>query len=290
MLTMLTPTPIDCLRSPRDGRSLIFVAIAYLLLLVPFAIDLPIGCWGFWLIGSSLFCFCACVINHNHQHLPLFVRPWLNQVFNVILTPIRGHTATQIAIPHNYNHHVYHGDRRDWMSPELAGEGCGCVRWLRYLVQASLHTNYQRKQPDAPQLSPEQQQSLQRERVVLWLFVGAIAIANPVKALWFVGVPWAMAVIALLSVNFIQHDGCNPGDRYNCSRNFTSSLGNWLFFNNGYHTIHHLRPTLHWSELPEAHDRLVKPHLNPDLDVRSILGFFLSSYLLAWRSPKIKNP
>ncbi|MBC6476530.1 MAG: fatty acid desaturase [Hormoscilla sp. GM7CHS1pb] len=57
-----------------------------------------------------------------------------------------------------------------------------------------------------------------------------------------------------------------------------------FFFNNGYHTIHHLRSTLHWSLLPQGHDRLVKPYIDPQLEVKS-LGGFLFRYLLRVEVP-----
>ena len=64
-------------------------------------------------------------------------------------------------------------------------------------------------------------------------------------------------------INFVQHDGCevDPSHRgVNFARNFTGSWFNFFTLNNGYHTIHHLKPGLHWSVLPAHHARTVKPH------------------------------
>ena len=36
---------------------------------------------------------------------------------------------------------------------------------------------------------------------------------------------------------------------YNGARNFVGPVINYLTFNNGYHTIHHMYPTMHWSRL-----------------------------------------
>lgn len=37
---------------------------------------------------------------------------------------------------------------------------------------------------------------------------------------------------------------------WNGARNFVGPVINYLTFNNGYHTIHHMYPTMHWSRLP----------------------------------------
>lgn len=39
-----------------------------------------------------------------------------------------------------------------------------------------------------------------------------------------------------------QHDGCDENSKYNFSRNFVGKWFNFLLFNNGYHTIHHMSP------------------------------------------------
>jgi hypothetical protein len=36
--------------------------------------------------------------------------------------------------------------------------------------------------------------------------------------------------------------------------------------------------------LPEAHHRLVKPHIASELEVKSILGFLLTQYLFSYHS------
>jgi hypothetical protein len=36
--------------------------------------------------------------------------------------------------------------------------------------------------------------------------------------------------------------------------------------NNGYHTIHHFYPRLHWSLLVNEHKKQIRPHIHPNLD------------------------
>jgi fatty acid desaturase len=76
-----------------------------------------------------------------------------------------------------------------------------------------------------------------------------------------------------VAINLLQHQGCDHSSPHNHSRNLTGAMVNWLFLNNGYHTAHHQRPALHWSLLPEYHQREIAPHIRADLSQRSFFVF-----------------
>ncbi len=59
-------------------------------------------------------------------------------------------------------------------------------------------------------------------------------------------------------VDYLNHCGCdehssNPYERANSSLN---RVFNRFCNNFGYHTAHHLKPTAHWTELPEIHAQI----------------------------------
>lgn len=272
------------LQHASDWRAIAFVVITYALFLLPLFSQIPAPFALIWVLLSGLFSFCVGVIAHNHMHSPIFQHQWHNQLFNVVLTPVMGHTATQIVIPHNYNHHAYHGGTQDWSSPELAGAGIGIVRLIRYWMKTLKNADGGKRREDVPPLPSHLQQSLPVEKWALLGFVVIVFAIAPVKALVFIGLPWIIGILCMLGINLIQHDGCDAQSRFNHSRNFTGRFCNWFFFNNGYHTIHHLKPTLHWSLLPEAHHRLVKPHIASELEVKSILSFLLTQYLFSYQA------
>lgn len=268
------------LNHEEDVRSVVFVFITLLLLLLPFFINIAPGWITPWLLASSLFCFSASIINHNHVHTSVFRNTRLNVLFGLLLTLAKGHSSAGVILAHNYNHHVHNGGSNDWIRPQLAGSGAGILRLLRFIVAAVVSMAKGRRQARAGLLPLDIHRWLSQERMLLWVFVAGLMMLDAKTFLLFVALPWAVGVTLLIGVNLLQHDDCRPDSQFDHSRNFVGRTGNWLFFNNGYHTAHHMHPARHWSQLPQWHRDNVAPIIDKNLEQRSILRYLFNNYLL----------
>jgi fatty acid desaturase len=267
------------LRYRADYRSLLFVVLTLALLLVPVFVRLPVAVWPAWILLTSLRCFSVCAINHNHVHIPVFTSRTLNAILGIVLTFARGHTSAGVIVSHNFNHHRHNGSVHDWIRPTLAGQGYGLLRLSRFIARTVVEMAKGRNSAGAPQLSGRWQRQLQRERIWFACFILPLLVLDARNVVLFMVVPWIVSLLLLLGVNLLQHDACDPSSEIDHSRNFTSRLGNWFYFNNGYHTAHHLFPSMHWSLLPAVHESEIKRRLRSPLEERSLLGYLWRRYL-----------
>lgn len=237
-----------------------------------------------------LLAFQCAVATHNQMHLAMFGNDHLNTVWRVILTLAYGHPTSTFIPGHNISHHAFMQQQRDHMRtskvqfkwnllnlllfmPIVAGD----VLWgdVRYaLVQYRRKTHFHRR------LSIE---FGALAAVSIWL-----AYTDIKRFLLFVQIPHYFAQWAIATLNLLQHDGCDvppPADplmhkspNYNGSRNFTGLLINFFCYNNGYHTIHHLHPRMHWSLLRDEHQKQVLPHIHPNLDQSSMPRYIYQAF------------
>jgi fatty acid desaturase len=268
------------LRYRQDRRALAVIFVTLALLAGPLVVRPGWPLSVVWIVLNCCAVFCCCVINHNHVHVRMGRRPLANRFIGLLLTMAKGHTATTVVIPHNRIHHRYRGGDSDWMRNSFAGNGWGVRRILRYIHRSSVNTARVRNRTGAPRLGRRARRSQRIELVVLWLVIAAILFVDPFTGAIFVFLPWLLGMVTLVAVNFLQHDGCDIDSEYDHSRNFVGRTANWLFFNNGYHTAHHLQPALHWSRLPELHRRIEPRMTRGDLNQRSLWRFVLKHYAL----------
>jgi Fatty acid desaturase len=261
------------LRHPADMHSLHFVGLALGLLGAPHVWRPEVVWVAAWVVASSAACLLASIVNHNHMHRAVFARHALSVAMNCFLSLARGHTASGIVVPHNLNHRPRVLCPDDWINPSLAGSGLGWVRLVRYVVRASANMLVQRRAVRAPGLPPARRSSQRLERLVLAGSIVVLLLADWRVFALFNVLPWAIGLAMLVGVNLLQHDRCDPQRLFGESRNFVGALGNWLFFNNGFHSAHHLNPGLHWSELPQLHEQLRGRLPDADLEHRSIARF-----------------
>jgi fatty acid desaturase len=272
-------TKIKYLPYREDIRSIVFILLNLCLLLIPLTIEVPSWLVIYWVIVSCLFCFASCVINHNHVHTAIFLSKKYNKLLSIVLTIVKGHTSSGVIVAHNLNHHVYNGDENDWIRVTLAGKGPGIIRLIRYMFKASVSMAKGRASKQATQLDRERNKSIRIERIFLLIFIGLCLLSDPYRTIIFVGVPWGVGMMLLVGVNLLQHDECDPSSKYDHSRNFTNRFGNWFLFNNGYHTIHHICPGMHWSRLPEKHLE-IETKINKKYNRYSILKYLITVYVL----------
>ena len=278
--------PMCGLNNRRDWRSLLFILISCSLLFAPFNLELHGWFAVLWVTVSCLFCFCVSIINHNHHHHRLFGSHRLNGLVGIVMSVARGHSSISVRLAHNENHHRHAGTQQDWIRPELAGAGFGLLRMSRFVVGAIRTMAQGKREQEADFFQEITLTQLRIEKLVVTLLAILLLAVDWQKTLIFVLIPWFVGVVLLIGVNLLQHDGCDTQSTYNHSRNFVSPLGNWFLFNNGYHTIHHISPGLHWSELPEKHRECVEPKMNKSLISHSILVYLFSEYILSLRRNK----
>jgi fatty acid desaturase len=102
------------------------------------------------------------------------------------------------------------------------------------------------------------------------------------------GLPAVIAPSFMFFTNYVQHVHCDPASPDNHSRNFVSRSINWFVFDGGYHTVHHERPSTHWSRYADMH-RARARSIDPSLCQHSILSFCVRTYLLGPFAPRLRT-
>ncbi|WP_413289280.1 fatty acid desaturase [Bdellovibrio sp. HCB337] len=232
-----------------------------------FSVPTYIAAWGFgvWVV------FLVSLLNHNHHHHPTFHSGILNRVTDILISICIGAPSTRLHLVHHFNHHRHYQSEKDWSNYRIHAKSKGVLRILYYLFSASREMAKNRRNIPAP-LSLQKHQVT--ERIVLGSFSLVALWLNPGIFLGLIVPTWVGGLCLLLTSNLFNHDQCDLESEYNHSRNFLGKVENWFFLNNGFHSAHHEKPELHWSLLPELHERTFEHHTNENLKQSSFLVYF----------------
>ena len=190
---------------------------------------------------------------------------------------------------HNRNHHRYNNKEGDVTRTYRHTEDNNMVSLIQYPTISGVN---QMKEGIIPYMKDLKEKNIKQYRenwmqlVVLAIWMVVFFVWNWKKALLFVFIPQQVSQITVIIFNYVQHVHADEESDYNHSRNFM--WVNFFLLNNGYHTIHHERANLHWSEAPEAHKKIA--HLiNPELIENSFWGYLIRTYILSAFSDKYKS-
>jgi len=210
--------------------------------------------------------FTTAVISHNHNHLGIWRSKTLNLVTSYWIAIFYGHPAVAWVPTHNQVHHKLNNRPGDSSRSPKWFEGNHLAAILVYPVLTNLEQTKDIKVffKDLWKRDRAAFYAAASEYVVFFGMMAALLLLDWRKTLLFFVIPQQFALFCIQSVNYLQHIETDAFSDWNHSRNFVSRTLNVLLFNNGYHTVHHLKPGVHWSELPRLHAQyahLIDPSL-----------------------------
>jgi fatty acid desaturase len=230
-------------------------------------------CWLSWINA---------VITHNVVHTPIWRSRAMNRATKIVLSLTYGFAVSDFVPGHNLSHHRYTQTRKDVMRTTKVRFRWNLLNLLALFPAVALDV-VRANARFVRAAEGTRARWLAERRVEIFVTWGvklALFAVDWRKALLFVVVPHLGAVWGVTTVNFLWHDGCDAGDRYNHSRNFVGKLFNWFHFNAGFHGMHHEKPGLHWSELPRRHAETIHPFVHPALEQRSLVLYLVRTFLL----------
>jgi len=271
------------LRYRSDIRTVSFVSL-YFVLLAGVWVWTPVVWWHAVPAFAALcvLAFMGAVTTHNSLHCPPFKYRWMNKVWQVVLTLTYGHPVSSYVPGHNLSHHKYTQSRKDVMRTSKARFRWNVLNLLFFvaLISPSIMRADSMYVKRTRHKNPRWFKQLLLEMSAFWAAQIALFVIDWRKAIIFWLLPHLYAQWGIVTMNLLQHDGTDEKTEYDHSRNFVGGFVNWWTYNNGYHTIHHLKPSLHWSLTPAAHAELVAPHIHPALDQKSLFSYLWTTYLL----------
>lgn len=220
------------------------------------------------------------VIAHNHNHVNI----WTNKPINVLtdwwLTVFYGIPVFCWIPTHNRNHHRYNNKEGDVTAWYRKSENNNLFVLVSY---PSSSAYYQFKESIIPYLGQLWKNDRKTffeyvfQAVVLVSWIAVFMVLDWKKALLYVIIPQQVSGYMVMIFNFVQHVHADEESRWDHSRNFVDL--NFFLFNNGYHTVHHEKANMHWSEIPKAH-KAVEHLIDPVLVEKSFFVYMFRTYVL----------
>jgi fatty acid desaturase len=254
--------------------------------------------WGLWLLPLSCYFAIACgVVAHNHMHRPTLSSKWANTVFSCWISIFYGYPVFAWLPTHNLNHHKLVNRRGDatitWRYTNKHNVFVASTyffvsayfqsKWIKdFIADAKLN-----KPALYRRILVEYAVTFGSHGLVLALSIAGLGFGAGIRV-WALslGIPAFGALWTIMLFNYCQHVHTDPWSAHNHSRNFEGRLLNFLLFGNGLHTIHHEKPSLHWSDARAAH-AAIRELIDPRLRHASLWGFFFKQYLLAPLFPRL---
>lgn len=274
---------IPSLRFRADRRSLAFLALYSSSVTAGFVFwnVLPLPALALLVVFTCFAAFVAAVIVHNTVHAPMFRERTHNRWMQIFLSVAYGHPVSAYVSGHNLSHHVHTQTAKDVMRTSKVRRRWNLLNGLLFFLRVAPDI-HRANVAFAAAMKTQRPRWHAQYRLEAWVVIGVsvgLAVLNWKAFLAFFALPHAFGGWGIVSVNYLQHDGADPGSRFDHSRNFTGRALNWVLLNNGFHGIHHMQPGLHWSLLAEAHRKLVAPYIHPSLDQRSAAAYLWRTFV-----------
>ena len=267
-----------------DRRTLCYMAVTTALLVVQWSLAAIQPVLYFWFLFMAV---SVAIIAHNHNHVPIWRSRLLNIATDYWLTLFYGFPAFGWIPTHNKNHHHLNNKKGDYTITYRVSEKNNIFTLLSY---PSISSYFQQK-PIADYLKTLWRSDRRKfflaasQYLVLGLYYAAALFVNWKKALLFIVIPHQVSLFSVLVFNYVQHVHTDEESEYSHSRNFTGLI-NQALFNNGYHTVHHKSPGIHWSKTPAAQKEILGL-IDPSLNERSFWWYVTRVYLLAPFRPRL---
>lgn len=255
-------------RHRADIPAVLYVlAVFGLQLAVFFLVDdiLVAAMCAFLLMLAQISCGAIC---HNHHHVNMFTSRPLNRLFEVVMYLQTGTSPFSWTIHHNIGHHHEYLHPASDPSAWKHKDGRPMARLYYDFVQAAMiYPEIWRIGHQHPVLFAR----FKRMLVISNLALLVLLVIDPVQALVVFVAPMLTLLVLLLDNTYLQHSGLSLDNHLVASRNVENRLYNLTSWNLGFHAAHHMRPGVHWTELPALHAQ-IRPQIPPHLITTSVFG------------------
>jgi fatty acid desaturase len=294
------------LRIMNDKRDLPFIYLLTVIHIsvVPVAILLftpLLQGWWWWLVAIPYFYISQMYFKgrfglmfHCICHRKCFKKSsqWIHGYITWVICPLFGHAPEGYFSHHLGMHHI-ENNMEDDTSSTMAYQRDSVKDFLAYFfkflfvgVKNTILYLYYRKRKKL-------YMRLTAGEYLYFAFCIAMCFVNLKATLLVFIVPLLFARLVMMLGNWTQHsfiDNTNPDNLYTNSINCINTKYNHICWNDGYHIIHHLRPGMHYTEMPaELLKRKDEFAANRAIVFDGIHYLHIFTYLLTKRYDKLAD-
>lgn len=214
---------------------------------------------------------------HMHAHRPLFVARLPNRLADLACCFPTGLSATEMRVMHVSHHHRFDNGPLDVTSTVGYERGRRALwYWMRYAVRVKAFCLREVvRDADSPVRRKRRRQML-FDVVAVVAAVTALTVALPMRMLAFYWVPCAVTLVTSGYFAWLTHAPAQGRVGDSASINTVGNVLNFFVFNQGFHSVHHRYPGIHWTEIPDKLAMLL------DVDDAVIVSYWVTLNT-AWR-------
>lgn len=194
-----------------------------------------------------------CAWNHHHQHSPTFKSTLLNRCLELIYALHTGVTAKLWVLHHVLGHHHNYLDQNKDESRWQRKNGSQMGR-IEYTFNVALTAYY--RGYIVGKKHPRPFKIFLISTVITLFLVVLLFWYRPLPATFCFILPMISSLLFTAWATYAHHAGLDVDNIFEASYNNISPVYNLLTGNLGYHTAHHYKQGVHWSRLPELHEKI----------------------------------